>query len=337
MPSLHSSQIISGIVIDADRSFPIGAGVTPLINGLLDVYPADMAYSLARLRANQILCCRVRRSSDNAEQNFGFAYSETFGGWWVDHVAILAFVGAGDGFVTVLHDQSGNGRHLVCSNASYQPQIVISGVLVVAGVTFFRPSIYFGHQKYLTLLDVNTFSFPSGTQDCAAFITASANDSATYVNGKLFEMRNAGKPLNRARWVLRISGGTNRRPQSLAAPFGDIGGTGVVTSQILNGTATYNDWFWTFCQITSKHSISTSNPSTLRRNGVASLNTTANGNLGFDSSLIDCFTLGGNAATYEPYNDCFEGYISEAIFYNGDMSANMAAIEADQQTRYSVT
>lgn len=305
--------------------------------GLLDVYPADMAYSLARLRAGQTLCCRVRRSSDNAEQDFGFAWSFAYGGWWVDHVAIMAFVGAGSGFVTVWYDQSGHGRDMACTNAGNQPQIVISGALVVIGVSFGRPSVYFAYQKYLTLSAVNTFSFPSGTPDCAAFIVASANGSATYVTGKLFEMRNAGKPSNRARWLLRMSGATTRRPQSLAAPFGEMGGTGVVTSQILNGTTTYNDWLWTFCQVTSKHKISTSTQSTVRRNSAASINTVANGNLSFDSALIDCFTLGGNAATYQPDIDSFEGYISEAIFYNGDMSAAMAAIETEQQTRYSVT
>lgn len=304
--------------------------------GLLDLYPADMAYSLYKLRGAQTLCCRVRRSSDNAEQDFGFAWSFAYGGWWVDHVAIAAFVGAGDGFVTVWYDQSGNGRDIACTIAGGQPSIVINGALVVIGVSFYRPSVYFAYQKYLTLTNINSFSFPTGSPDCAAFLTASANGSSVSTFGKLFEMRNAGVPGNRARWLVRTNGAATRRPNSIAAPFGQFGGTGVVTSQILNGTSAYNDWLWTFCQLTSKHTISKSVAATLRRNGAASINTNANGNIDFDTALIDCFTLGGNAATYQPNIESFEGYISEAIFYNGDMSASMSQIETDQQTRYSV-
>jgi len=60
---------------------------------------------------------RVRRSSDNAEQD-----CTTVAG-------ILSFCGAGNGFVVTVYDQTGNGRNLTQGTAANQAQIVTSGVL----------------------------------------------------------------------------------------------------------------------------------------------------------------------------------------------------------------
>ena len=74
---------------------------------------------------------RVRRSSDNAEQDFGaVAAPDTNGDRWLEDTALLAFVGAGNsGFVTTWYDQSGNGRHATNATAASQPRIVNAGVL----------------------------------------------------------------------------------------------------------------------------------------------------------------------------------------------------------------
>lgn len=98
-------------------------GITPL---LLDTYSgASAAYSLRKLRtAYSGYAIRVRRSSDNAEQNIGFTST---GG--LDTTSLLAFVGAGNGFVTTWYDQGASGYNLTQSIASNQPSIVLSGVL----------------------------------------------------------------------------------------------------------------------------------------------------------------------------------------------------------------
>jgi hypothetical protein len=94
---------------------------------LLDLIsaPATNAYSVYRkLRSGYAgSAFRVRRSSDNAEQDIGFA------GDYVDTAALLAFVGAGSGYVVTLYDQSGNGRELIQSTLASQPRIVNAGVL----------------------------------------------------------------------------------------------------------------------------------------------------------------------------------------------------------------
>jgi hypothetical protein len=92
---------------------------------LLDEYPnAAAAYSLRKLRAaytgNLI---RVRRSSDNTEQDIGFSGAN------LDESSLTTFCGSGNGFVTTWYDQSGNGYNATQTTAANQPQIVTSGII----------------------------------------------------------------------------------------------------------------------------------------------------------------------------------------------------------------
>jgi len=91
---------------------------------LLDLYPsAAAAYSVRKLRTlytgNAI---RVRRSSDNTEQNIGFTALGD-----LDTTALTSFCSGTNGFVTTWYDQSGNGRNATQTTAANQPQIVSSG------------------------------------------------------------------------------------------------------------------------------------------------------------------------------------------------------------------
>jgi hypothetical protein len=94
---------------------------------LLDAYTgATVAYSVRKLReAYSGSAIRVRRSSDNTEQNIGFVNNE------LDTASLLSFVGANDGFVTTWFDQSGNASNLIQTTAANQPRIVSSGTIEV--------------------------------------------------------------------------------------------------------------------------------------------------------------------------------------------------------------
>ena len=94
---------------------------------LLDLYPnASVAYSLRKLRtAYSGNCIRVRRSSDNTEQNIGFVGNE------LDTASLLTFCGAGNGFVTTWYDHSGIGRNGIQTTAANQAQIVSNGSLII--------------------------------------------------------------------------------------------------------------------------------------------------------------------------------------------------------------
>ena len=105
--------------------------------GLLDTYPnAAAAYSVRKLRAaytgNAI---RVRRSSDNAEQNIGFTALGN-----LDTTALTSFCSGTNGFVTTWYDQSGNANNCVQTTASNQAQIVSSGSVITQGG---KPSLLF--------------------------------------------------------------------------------------------------------------------------------------------------------------------------------------------------
>jgi hypothetical protein len=94
---------------------------------LLDLYPsAAAAYSVRLLRtAYTGSAIRVRRSSDNTEQNIGFTALGN-----LDESALTTFCSGTNGFVTTWYDQSGNARNATQTTAANQPQIVSSGSVI---------------------------------------------------------------------------------------------------------------------------------------------------------------------------------------------------------------
>jgi hypothetical protein len=90
---------------------------------------ANAAWSTRRLRSAYTgSLITVRRSSDNTTQNIGYT-----GGGDLDTTSLLSFVGAGDGFVTKIFDQSGNGYDATQATNANQPKIVASGSLETFG------------------------------------------------------------------------------------------------------------------------------------------------------------------------------------------------------------
>jgi hypothetical protein len=103
-----------------------GGGDDPL---LLDTYTgAQVAFGLRKLRSAYAgSCIRVRRSSDNTEQDIGFS------GNALDTAAMLSFCGAGDGFIRTWYDQTANGENIGQATSGNQPQIVASGAVITNG------------------------------------------------------------------------------------------------------------------------------------------------------------------------------------------------------------
>lgn len=108
---------------------------------LLDTYPgAAAAYSVRKLRtAYTGSAIRVRRSSDNAEQDIGFSSGN------LDTTALTSFCGAGNGFVTTWYDQSGNGRNATQATAVNQPQIVSGGSVLTINS---KPCTVFSNSRF---------------------------------------------------------------------------------------------------------------------------------------------------------------------------------------------
>lgn len=102
-----------------------------------DLYKQQfVAYGLRQLSAQYPgAAIRVRRATDDDEQDIGFTSA-----YGLDTAALEAFVGAGDGFVTTLYDQSGAGRHATQPTPAAQPKIAVGGVTTTSGGV---PSVLF--------------------------------------------------------------------------------------------------------------------------------------------------------------------------------------------------
>ena len=116
--------------------------VAGAFTGLLDDYSgATAAYSLRLLRSGYTgSAVRVRRASDNTEQDIGFANNV------LDTSALATFCGNSNGFITTWYEQSGasGAANLTQSTASNQPKIydgATSSVMLENG----KPTIDFDY------------------------------------------------------------------------------------------------------------------------------------------------------------------------------------------------
>ena len=104
-----------------------GLGIASPYTGILNTYSgASAAFSL-RLLDNTFSgsAIRVRRSSDNAEQNIGFVNNV------LDTASLESFCSATNGYVTTWYDQSGSANNATNTTAADQPQIVSSGSTIL--------------------------------------------------------------------------------------------------------------------------------------------------------------------------------------------------------------
>jgi len=179
---------------------------------LLDTYTgAAAAYSLRKLSSSYSgSAIRVRRSSDNTEQDINF---NVFGE--LDTVSLLDFAGAGDAFVKTWYSQTGSNDATQTATGS-QPKIVSSGAVITENG---KPAVQFdGSNDFVATSDFTAeaqpfyFSIvatPSATT-LSRFIDTNGTDTnnrinITLSNGSIYEM-NAGNS---------ISGGTATTTQQL--------------------------------------------------------------------------------------------------------------------------
>ncbi len=132
-PFVANSQVI----MTARYTAKVVAGAS--CSYLLDSYSgASAAYSLRKLSSTYSgYAIKVRRSSDNTEQDIGFTNCD------LDTASLKTFVGANDGYISKWYDQTGNTRDATQSTGANQPSIVLSGVVQRQG-TNNMPSIKWG-------------------------------------------------------------------------------------------------------------------------------------------------------------------------------------------------
>jgi hypothetical protein len=135
---------------------------------------AAIALSLRKLRAAYTgSCVKVRRSSDNTEQDIGFVNDV------LDTSSLLTFVGSSDAFVKIWYDQSGEGNNASQTTNSSQPKIVNSGSVILENG---KPTINFDGSK--NLLVWNNTTAPTLFQDMSDQISIFIVEKSTDITGR---------------------------------------------------------------------------------------------------------------------------------------------------------
>lgn len=137
---------------------------------LFDVYGVGRyGFSFRQLSSNATNCIRVRRSSDNAEQDIEFSEGQ------LDEVSLLAFVGPGnDGHVVTWYNQGSMAFNFQNTTGDNEPYIVYAGSVVKKGGL---PTITCGTNRWLKIETIGLF-LPS---TFSAFFVAELNSVNQYL------------------------------------------------------------------------------------------------------------------------------------------------------------
>lgn len=156
-----------GLGFGAFRHAMIGSLGAPPASYLLDTVTNALIYVDLRKQRTAYSgnCIRVRRSSDNTEQDIGFVSNI------LDTASLLTFCGAGSGYVVTFYDQSTNGYNLTQSNASRQPRIVNSGVVDTNNS---KPTLIFSGSQRLFSASIPSTATPFHVFTVAKFDNATA-------------------------------------------------------------------------------------------------------------------------------------------------------------------
>ena len=149
--------------------------------GLLDDYSGAVAAYSLRLLASTYTgsAIRVRRASDNTEQDIGFDNNE------LDTSALATFCSGTNGFVKTWYDQSGNANDATQTSSASQPKIYDSGTGTVTvgtkpGLSFAANNI-FNLTSQISITDENFFYVTANIVDVSVYIA-----SASYVRNQAF-------------------------------------------------------------------------------------------------------------------------------------------------------
>jgi len=285
-----------------------------LFQGILDIYTtADLAFSLRRLRIGYTgNCIRIRRSSDNTEQDIGFNATDT-----LDTAALLSFVGAGNGFVTTWYDQSGNGRNIAQSTAANQPQIVSSGVVLTRNSL---PCVrYSDTSTQISLITSSNYSVPAATTFSCVFTPISGNAPYRYI----YTVGSTAQTAAYHGFGYRAGGNLQDWILEDALYFGNGFGSGRNPRLISNGQRFFNTaQYVTFGSMNAIANV-------LDVNGV--LSTTRVNNADAIPTQSGLFRL-GNASD----NTQLSGDIQEFILWGNDLTSDKAGIISNANNFYNV-
>jgi hypothetical protein len=269
--------------------------------GLLDSFPSSAAaYSLRNLDKDYLgPLVRVRRSSDNAEQDiFGDYYGN------LDTVGLKNFVGANSGFVTTWYDQSGNAINAPQTTAANQPRVVNAGVIDRENS---RPTIRYDgtndHFDLFDVLDIGQNSFLS-----LSFANITNANATIYAKSVAAASANRYALISEASIIYSFLV-TDIERHATASGIGKR----LYCSQIIRGAS--NTLFFNNTQVGQNTTVNNYNLNTNFRFLIGAYNNVS----------------GGGAGIY-----FLNGTISELVIYLSDQSSNRTGMSNNINTYYSI-
>jgi hypothetical protein len=252
---------------------------------------------------------RVRRSSDNAESDFGYLANGA-----VDVAAVAAFCGAGDGFLTTIYDQSGNGRNMVQATTTLQPQVVASGVANTQNGRLV--SAYDGatsSRRMSVAASTTLYNFMHNGTSSALYAVCSVTDDA--VSKAIIRNTTTGTDPGFAiaidqfeRFTLVIQNASGAIVNPPAAGIGT--GVQLLTSYVDadNATAASRESTWRNTTLLTGNNATTGTATTANANRLLHLGTNSSGSTQFN------------------------GWISEVVMWSADVTASRSVFETSAKT-----
>lgn len=282
------------------RAYLGGVEVWSAFSGPLDAYADDLAaaYSLRRLLASyEGSAVRVRRDSDNATLDIGFLSDGS-----LDTPALLAFVGAGSGYVVVWYDQRGL-RDASQASPSSQPRIASAGAVKTRGGA---PTVDFDGANHSLSLPSKPFT---GTVGRSFFVVGGAD--STSIAEAIFD------------------DGTNLSGASGAAYL--------LSSEVavrVSGNATFASSYVSFGLRLLSHTLPSNGTTSDAAIWLDGSPVAQNGSTGTPVNTSVAGTPLIGARTDNP--SFYDGGISELIVYASDKSSDRPAIEGALASYYGI-
>ena len=282
---------------------------------LFDVVAFQAGFSLFKLNSTYTgNCIRVRRTSDNAEMEIGFS------GNFLDIATLLTFASGSSCRVVKWYSQEISGLFASQATATSQPLIVNAGVMVTNPEGDYAIDFLVGASECLLVFSsgalYNNKSFAMGVSVISDTVTATRRDVWGWLTASVGMVR-----FSMIRNIA-IAARTQLRTRRLDAD---------AVSALNSGTN-----FTAGKQVSTLIMDYANADSFIRENGVQTATSTSHGTAGSTSATNSYVTMStldtsgiGKFSITTPVK-----YISEVVFYNTDVMANVVDIESNVINRY---
>jgi hypothetical protein len=280
----------------------------PAFTGLLDTYSgAAAAYSLRKLDKDYAgSAVRVRRASDNTEQDIGFTLAGDF-----DTSALATFCAGTNGFIRTWYDQTGGGYDLIQTTSANQPKIYDSSTGV----------------ELENALAALRFDGTNDGLNCATNLRSATGASTVITVMKVPQrgsVQNTFSFYKVQRNVIETTAVTNYNNFSVSTNETANEFVKFTTANLANQVMMFAWWDGTSQLSTVDYTEVSQNGSVLSQTaGTVTLGASASGtnSIGFRNDISSQYSL---------------GTIQEVIVYLSDQSSNRAGIETNINDYYSI-